>query len=112
MLPHANRLASQRSTYATETMSQTPSSMNRIVFAMDIRPTVVSCFLCLLLVLLVPLLITGCGASPKSMADEMCDCISENGAMECMSLSQEHREALQDDREAQIAYRQALMQCQ
>ena len=85
--------------------------MNRTVFAMDIRPTVVSRFLCLLLVLLVPLLITGCGASPESMADEMCDCISENGAMECMSLSQEHREALQDDREALTAYRQALAQC-
>ncbi|NBC00951.1 MAG: hypothetical protein GVY15_08850 [Bacteroidetes bacterium] len=66
----------------------------------------------LLLVLLVPLLITGCGTSPESMADEMCDCISEKGAMECMSLSQEHQQALQDDSEALVAYRQALTQCQ
>ena len=78
---------------------------------MDIRPTVMSRCLRILLAFLVALLITGCGASPESMADEMCDCISEKGAMECMSLSQEHREALQDDREAQTAYRQALMQC-
>ena len=79
---------------------------------MDIRPTVMSRCLRILLALLVPLLITGCGASPESMADEMCDCISEKGAMECMSLSQEHREALQDDREALTTYRQALAQCQ
>ena len=79
---------------------------------MDIRSTVVSRLRCFLLVLLVPLLLVGCGASPESMADEMCDCISENGAMECMSLSQEHRQALQDDREALTTYRQALLQCQ
>lgn len=78
---------------------------------MKIRHAVLSRTFRLLLVLLVPLLMVGCGSSPEDLADEMCDCIAEKGAMACVNVSQEHQQSLQDDREALVAYRQALARC-
>lgn len=57
------------------------------------------------------ILVSGCSASPEDLADEMCDCVTDDGAMACVSLSQEHMNTLGDDREALITYRQAVAQC-
>lgn len=65
-----------------------------------------------LCVFLISLGVVGCGSSPEDLADEMCDCVTDDGAMACVSLSQEHMNTLGDDREALVAYRQAVAQCQ
>ena len=64
-----------------------------------------------LCVLLVSFLMAGCGTSPEDLAEEMCDCVADDGATACVSLSQEHMNTLGDDREALVAYRQAVAQC-
>jgi hypothetical protein len=40
-----------------------------------------------LCVFLVSLLIAGCGTSPEDLAEEMCDCVADDGPMACVSLS-------------------------
>jgi hypothetical protein len=41
----------------------------------------------------------------------MCDCVTDDGTIACVSLSQEHMNTLGDDREALVTYRQAVAQC-
>jgi uncharacterized protein YcfL len=67
----------------------------------------VGCFL-----IMASLALTGCGSSPESLADDMCDCLSDKGMMACASLSQEHMEQLSGDQEGIVAYRQALAECE
>jgi len=64
-----------------------------------------------LCVFLVSLLIAGCSTSPEDLAEEMCDCVADDGPMACVSLSQEHMNTMGDDREALVAYRQSVAQC-
>lgn len=42
---------------------------------------------------------SGCGSSPEDMADEVCECIEENGkrATECRSLAKEHEDSVMNN---------------
>lgn len=72
-------------------------------------PTNTASLLSLMALLLI--LGSGCSSSPEDLADEMCDCVTDDGAMACVSLSQEHMNTLGDDREALVTYRRAVAQC-
>jgi hypothetical protein len=61
--------------------------------------------------LLTGLALAGCGSPAENMADEMCDCLKENGPMGCMSLTQEHMQELGSDSGALTTYRQNIAQC-
>jgi hypothetical protein len=75
------------------------------------RPTSTNTAFLLSLMALLLILVSGCSSSPEDLADEMCDCVTDDGAMACVSLSQEHMNTLGDDREALVTYRQAVAQC-
>jgi len=65
----------------------------------------------LFLVTALLLLVAGCSSSPEDLAGDMCGCIKEEGMFACTELSQDHRKALADDREATQAYARALLSC-
>jgi uncharacterized protein YcfL len=75
------------------------------------RPTSTNTAFLLSLMALLLILVSGCSSSPEDLADEMCDCVTDDGTIACVSLSQEHMNTLGDDREALVTYRQAVAQC-
>jgi len=57
------------------------------------------------------LALAGCGSSAEDLADEMCDCIKNQGPMACTTMASDHAKELGNDPDAMSTYSQKVTQC-